>query len=405
MRFALTLEKLDLQRGGAEVATYRLLRELSERGHEVDLFTTGCAVELPPRCRLQTVTVPWDFVALRQLSFARQIEQALGAGRYDLTLAAAGRGSCEDALWAQNGSHRGASAGKVRGYYYNPLVRALRQFQDFYNIRTYVYRRLEAKHFARRPAPFVIAPSQMIANQFLTDYRLPAERIRVIAYQVDLDRFSPEAMRTRRPHARSAFNVPASSLAILCVAQNFRRKGVRPLIEAAALLRAAAQPLDFVVLVAGSTEREAVPYRRLARRLGVGERIHFLGQCRRMEDAYAAADVFCLPTFADPCAIATIEAMACGLPVVTSRYNGAHELIEHGVSGMIVQEPEDVRELAAALHAALTPPARASLGQAGATVARQLCNNPRQQIAVIVEDLAEHKRREQMEGPDHGVDA
>ncbi len=396
MRFAITLEKLDPQRGGAEVATCRLLRELSERGHQVDIFTTASAIDLPPRCQIIPVMVPWRFVAFRQLSFARQVERALQAERYDLTLAAAGRGSCEDALWAQNGSHHGASAGKVRGYYYNPLVQRLRRFQDFYNARTWVYRRLERRHFHRRPPPFVIAPSRMIASQFVDDYRLPADRIRVVAYQVDLDRFSPERMAAQRTVARAALHLPGTRLAVLCVAQNFRRKGVRPLIEAAARWRSTPgtdQPPDFVILVAGSNAREAEPYRRLARRLGVDQQFQFLGQTRRMEDIYAAADLFCLPTFADPCAIATIEAMACGLPVITSRYNGAHELIETGVSGIVLKEPSDIDELTRALRDAASPQCRQQLGVAAVVVARQLCNNPRQQIAVIVEEIAACRKR------------
>lgn len=388
MRFAITLEKLDPQRGGAEVATCRLLRELSERGHRIDILTTACAIDLPPHCQVRPVQIPGSFVALRQLAFARQVAGMLQSERYDLSLAAAGRSSCEDALWAQNGSHRGASAGKERGYYYNPLVRRLRRFQDFYNVRTWVYRHLERRHFARRPPPFVIAPSRMIASQFVEDFQLPEDRIRVVAYQVDLERFSPDRMSALRTDARAALELPDDRVAVLCVAQNFRRKGVRPLIETSARLQSARIPTDFVILITGSNEREAAPYRRLAAQLGVESRLRFLGQTRKMEEIYAAADAFCLPTFADPCAIATIEAMACGLPVITSRYNGAHELIQTGESGLIIREPEDIRELADALSTIFAAETRTRLGTAGATVARQLCNNPRHQISAIVEDLA-----------------
>jgi UDP-glucose:(heptosyl)LPS alpha-1,3-glucosyltransferase len=392
MRIALTLEKLDLKRGGAEVATYRLLQELAERGHQVDILTTASAIDLPAACRIRPIHVPWRFVAFRQLSFARQVERHLRQERYDLSLAAAGRGSCEDALWAQNGTHRGAAAGKERSYYFSPWVRRFRRFQDFYNIRTFVYRHLERRHFARRPPPFVIAPSRMIAGQFRADYQLAPERIRVVAYQVDVQRFSPERMQALRSSARTGLGLAEAQVAILCVAQNFRRKGVRPLIEAAARARAAST--EYVILVVGSQEREQARYRRLAEQLGVAARVRFLGQYRRMEEAYAAADVFCLPTFADPCAIATIEAMACGLPVITSRYNGAHELIEHGVSGLILQEPENAAELAGALQGTFAAPARVRLGSAAAEVARRLCNDPRSQIATIVEDLAAQKLRE-----------
>src|SRR6185503_7061837 len=122
----------------------------------------------------------------------------------------------------------------------------------------------------------------------------------------------------------------------------FRRKGVRPLIEAAAKL----QRKDFCIVVAGLNEPHAAPYLRVARRLDCAERVRFLGHQPRIEELYAAADVFCLPTFSDPCAIASIEAMACGLASVTSRFNGAAELMQPGVNGFVLQEPQNPQEIA-----------------------------------------------------------
>ena len=67
--------------------------------------------------------------------------------------------------------------------------------------------------------------------------------------------------------------------------------------------------------------------------------VEFLGPVKHIEKVYAEADVFCLPTFYDPCAIVITEAMACGLPTITSRYNGAAELIRHGEDGFVLQDP------------------------------------------------------------------
>src|SRR5437870_10760800 len=129
MRIAITLEKFDLRRGGAEVATLRLVNELAVRGHQVHILTTAVDVELPPGTRTHLVQVPWKFVAWRQISFARRVAARLPALASDLSVAAAGRSFSEDVLWAQGGSHRAATEGKQRSYYYNPLLRVVRSYQ------------------------------------------------------------------------------------------------------------------------------------------------------------------------------------------------------------------------------------------------------------------------------------
>ena len=386
MRIAITLEKLDLSRGGAEVATLRMIRELAERGHEVHVFTTSANVELPANVTVKVIPLPGRFVAWRQISFARQVETLLRAGNYDLSIAAAGRGFSEDALWAQCGTHRGSTEGKIRSVYFSRVQQLLRRLQAWFNVRTLVYRELERSHFERRPPPFVIAPSRMIAEEFRRFHGLPDERIRIVPYQVNLERFSPQRVAQLRDPSRAALGLKPDTLSILCVAQNFRRKGVRPLIEAAALLQK--RRFDFVILIAGLNARHAAPYERHARRLGCADRVRFIGHHPRIEELYAAADVFCLPTFADPCAIASIEAMACGLPSITSRYNGASELMQHGVNGFVIAEPADTAALASKLEVLFDADLRRRVGAAAAARALEICvENPANEIARVVEDL------------------
>lgn len=386
MRLAITLEKLDLSRGGAEVATLRMIRELAGRGHEVHVLTTAANVELPANVSVKIIPLRSRFVAWRQISFARQVEKMLREENYDLSIAAAGRGFSEDALWAQCGTHRGSTEGKIRSVYFSRVQQFLRRLQGWFNVRTLVYRELERSHFERRPQPYVIAPSRMIADEFRRFHRLPDERIRIVPYQVNLERFSPQRVAQLRDPSRKSLGLKPETLAILCVAQNFRRKGVRPLIEAAAQLQQ--RRSDFVILIAGLNARHAAPYERHARRLGCAERVRFIGHHPRIEELYAAADVFCLPTFADPCAIASIEAMACGLPSITSRYNGASELMQHGVNGFVVAEPADTATLSAQLEVLFDADLRQRVGSAAAARALEICvENPANEIARVVEDL------------------
>ena len=76
------------------------------------------------------------------------------------------------------------------------------------------------------------------------------------------------------------------------------------------------------------------PYRRLARSLGIAQTVHFLGFHSDIRECYAASDFFVLPTYYDPCSLVVLEALACGLPVITTLQNGAGELITDGRAGL-----------------------------------------------------------------------
>jgi UDP-glucose:(heptosyl)LPS alpha-1,3-glucosyltransferase len=122
-------------------------------------------------------------------------------------------------------------------------------------------------------------------------------------------------------------------------------------------------------LVAGN--RQTGPFRRLARRLGVADRVVFAGFCPDILDGYFAADFFALPTFYDPCSHVVLEALACGLPVITSRHNGASELMHPPREGFVVDDPHDTEHLAWCLTQLLDPARRSACAQAARRVGTQ----------------------------------
>jgi UDP-glucose:(heptosyl)LPS alpha-1,3-glucosyltransferase len=105
----------------------------------------------------------------------------------------------------------------------------------------------------------------------------------------------------------------------------------------------------------------------LAKQLGVADRLVFLGHRGDPKDAYFAADFLVHPTFYDPCSLVALEALACGLPVITSRYNGASELLSPPTDGLVIDDPHNADALAAAMTRMLDPRYR----QAAAHAARQ----------------------------------
>jgi UDP-glucose:(heptosyl)LPS alpha-1,3-glucosyltransferase len=151
----------------------------------------------------------------------------------------------------------------------------------------------------------------------------------------------------------------------LFVAHNFRLKGLYPVLDALRILVAAARPVHLAVVGGGPVKS----FQQTAARLGVSERVTFCGVVDDTAPYYAAADAFVHPTFYDPCSLVTLEAWASGLPIITSRFNGAAELMTPGREGFVIDDPWDARQLANKIELLLDETLRAQMAEAGRRLA------------------------------------
>ena len=101
-------------------------------------------------------------------------------------------------------------------------------------------------------------------------------------------------------------------------------------------------------MVCGS--RRDGSYRRLAAALGIQRQVRFLGFVDDVQPCFAGCDVFAFPTFYDPCSLVVLEAMGAGLPVITTRQNGAGELLSEGQDGYVIDSPWALDALAQRLR-------------------------------------------------------
>jgi UDP-glucose:(heptosyl)LPS alpha-1,3-glucosyltransferase len=178
---------------------------------------------------------------------------------------------------------------------------------------------------------------------------------------------------------------------ILIVAHNFRLKGVPTLLRAASELNKAGQAIH--VAVAGG--KKAQGYASWAKRLGLGGRVTFLGAVNDVVPYYAAADIYAQPTYYDPCSLVVLEALASGLPVITTRWNGAGEIITPGREGEILESAEDAHALAFALGKLVGSERRRELmGEAARQLAMKhtLEHNCREIVAVYEEIVRSRKK-------------
>jgi len=190
---------------------------------------------------------------------------------------------------------------------------------------------------------------------------------------------------------RQRLGVRNDEVLLLIVAHNFALKGVATLIRAVGQLLAEGAPVKLAV--AGGKRFKA--YARLAARVGAGSAVHFVGSVNDSTPYYAAADVYVQPTFYDPCSLVVLEALSCGLPVVTSRFNGVSELLTEGVNGAIVYDPSDAVELASKLRPLLQADRRQAWGAAARQLAMQhsLERNCREVQSIYGEIVGQRRSR------------
>jgi UDP-glucose:(heptosyl)LPS alpha-1,3-glucosyltransferase len=145
------------------------------------------------------------------------------------------------------------------------------------------------------------------------------------------------------------------------------------------------------LLVIGNPRTER--YERMAEQLGIAERVLFAGHCMEMRNVYFASDFLVHPTFYDPCSLVVLEAMACGLPAITSRCNGASELLGALGEDCVVNDPHDDKRLADSMRQFLDPTRRSACAGAARRIAfGWTFEHHYRQMLRIFEEAAARKR-------------
>lgn len=304
MKLALVLERFG--DGGTGLYAVKLARGLQARGHVVTVFAG--------RSRLI------EGLDVRPLSMP--LRYGLGPrGPFDV-VAGFGRTLGHDVFRAGGGAH--AAWLEARGTWLGP--------------RDHLERWIDRR--AVTHARLVIANSDMAANDLQANYRLAANRVRVVRNGVDGERFRPDA--DRRARGRAAIGVPDGGRVAMFFGHGFHRKG---LATAGAAFARVASAADRLVVVGhdAHAERHLAPLRAT-----LGARLVVLGATAAPEQVLPAADATLLPTWYDAAANTTLEAMACGVPAVTSSRDGNAELLPPE----LIAAPGDSEGFALALLAA-----------------------------------------------------
>jgi UDP-glucose:(heptosyl)LPS alpha-1,3-glucosyltransferase len=316
--------------GGAEAYLKRLADGIIKAGHEVELVTTN---EWPKD--------QWPFGSIKRLrattviGFADELEQTRAHLQCDVLFSLERVWSC-DIYRAGDGVHR---AWLVRRRKFEV---PLKQFVRGASRKHRDLLQLEESLFEKRKAGRVIAASQMVVNEVIDLYSYPVDRIDLVRNGVPLERFrfDPEL----REKSRARLNLHEDQIALLFAGSGWERKGLLFAIEAVALCKN--RTLRLLVAGRGDARR----YKTTRLRFWREDPVRFLGEVADLVPLFAAADIFILPTVYDPFSNACLEALASGLPVITTRSNGFSEIVEDGVHGSIVDNPANLVGLRDAIH-------------------------------------------------------
>jgi len=196
--------------------------------------------------------------------------------------------------------------------------------------------------------PVVLYLSDYVKGMILRLYPDLSYQLVRLFNGTDLKMFDPEVRVPARQTVRQRFGIAPEATVALMIAQHFERKGLAEVIAATANIVRTSPTSSLKVLVVGKDDPSRS--RQQARELGVENRIIFAGQTTSSADFYAASDFFVLPTRHDSCSLVVLEALAMGLPVISTVFNGACEIMTDSVNGYILPDPADVDALTRAMR-------------------------------------------------------
>lgn len=353
--------------GGAERFISRALSALDNQQLELNIITRGWQGMANPDWKVHLCN-PLKFGRIsRESGFARAARDCWQREHFDIVQSHERIAGC-DIFRAGDGVHRAWLAQRAR--ISSPLQNMMTALSPYHH---YVLQ-AEKKLFLAPELKQVICNSEMVKRDIIHYFQLPESRITVIYNAIDSEQFRPATVQTRQA-ARQQMSIPDHAIALIYVGSGFARKGLKASIEAIA-------KSDRYLIVLGQ-DKNLQYYQHLASRLNCLDRIRFMGVQQDVIPFYHAADGLILPTLYDPFPNAILEAMACGLSVITSHGCGGAEFIQQAKQGFVC----DALDLQALQEAVLAIPDRTKNSIMGDTARETVLPYTPQRLASELQQL------------------
>jgi len=326
------------RRGGIERCVLEAVNFLAASGHEVHLLTSDWDQDaLDSGIHVHAISLPRRGSLLRLLAFARQSKKALADLPPGTVHAAFGVESPPGGvMWVPSVHKAWLEASQTQRNWRGRLRQKVNPHHP-------ALLKLERGYFGGRYPRKLIALTDQVKSDLMRLYAVPAEDIAVLPNGYSQTEFNTERASQHRADMRVKLGYGADAKVVIFVANELERKGFGPLLRAISLL----QDDGVFLLAVGRLNPQA--YADEIKQLGMTSRVRFTGPSSDVAAYYAAADVFALPTQYEAWGLVIVEALACGLPVLTSRLAGAAVTVQEGITGYLLDNPNDPAEIAAKL--------------------------------------------------------
>ncbi|PHM62393.1 glycosyltransferase family 4 protein [Xenorhabdus ishibashii] len=318
MRLAIVRQKYRPD-GGAERFISRALEALDNDSLELNVITRSWVGSRNPNWHVHLANpLKWGRIS-REKRFAEAARLIWQKEKFDIVQSHERIAGC-DVYRAGDGVHQRwlQQRSRILPSWKSKLLFASRYHRYVMEAEQKMYHSPELKK--------VICNSQMVKREVMADFDLPNEKISVIYNAIDQSKFFPVG-EAERLALRQKYAIPAQAKCFVYVGSGFERKGLKAGIEAISMT-------DAYLVVIGQDKEES-KYKQFANSLGCHDRVRFLGVQKKTLPFYQMADGLLLPTLYDPFPNVILEAMACGLPVITSDTCGGAEFIVSGENGFV----------------------------------------------------------------------
>ncbi len=356
MKIAIIRQKFVLY-GGAEQFADGFIHQIAESGHEVHIFANSWTPSHHTNIHHHFVATLNLNAFFRTLSFARSVAKKVREQPFDII-------QSHEKTWLQDVYRAGDGCHKKwlqqRGKQNSPIKKLFLFFNPFHQLIL----KLEKNIFESGQCKKIIAISQMVKEDILENYNCPPENISVVYNGVDLNRFHPDNKNIYRKSIREQLGIPENSILILFVGSGFERKGLQFLLQSTEHL----ENKDWRLLLMGKGNFE-----KFMRFAPANKRDQIIAKepDPEIEKYYAAADLFILPSIYEPFGNANLEALATGLPVITTKFCGAANIIDSSQNGLIIEDPFNPKEIAKNINSLFNISARETMGRKARELAEQ----------------------------------
>ncbi len=344
-KVAIIIERTNIDLGGAERSIFELKNQLCAQGIDVSILAAEgekTSEHIKILCQNNKCQ------RTKYNTFAKALKNHLKTNSYDIIHSVLPFDFVD--IYQPRGGSYAESIQQNAVSYQNNFITACKKLTSLLNCRRTAMLNAERRLCKKNNGPIVAALSRYVADQFKKHYKLPLNRIAIISNGVkinkEFDREESEKLRAIILHKLNLKEADNPAL-LLFAANNFRLKGLNPLLIALQKTqKTKTQRLPYLVIVGNGKPKK---YQTLAKKLGIQNRIIFLGAIKNIQNALAITDIAVLPTFYDPASRFILEALAAGKPVITTKLNGATDMFKQDVHGKVIDCPQNTDSLAEAI--------------------------------------------------------